>query len=146
MPIANFVKQDIVTASPEQTLSEVASLMKNYDIGAVVIVDDEGAPTGIVTDRDIVLRCVCEGDDPNEVKVESIMSSGIETVSEDAGVMDILECMKSSKVRRVPIVDRLGKAVALVSFGDIFELLTKELSMLAAPTIPEEKKIDKEAA
>ena len=146
MPISNFIKKDIVTATADQTVEEVANLMRDYDIGAVVICDDDGFPEGMVTDRDIVLRCVCDGGDCTDMSVVDIMSEDIQTVSMNAGLMEILQCMRSSGVRRVPLVDDEGRAVALISFGDVLELLTKELSFLAEPATPEEKKIDKAAA
>jgi CBS domain-containing protein len=146
MPITNFIRKDIVTTGPEENVREVANLMRDYDIGAVVVCDEARRPVGIVTDRDIVLRCVCEGDDGESTSVGDIMSTSVHTVAEDCGLMDILTEMRASGARRMPIVDADGRVTGLVSFGDVLELLTQELSALASTATPEMKKIDKRAA
>jgi CBS domain-containing protein len=146
MPLRNFVKQDIIITTADESVREVANLMRDYDIGAVVVCDEEKRPVGIVTDRDIVLRCVCDGDDCRDTNVGDIMSTSIQTVTLDSGLMDIVKEMRASGVRRMPVVDRDGRAVGLVSFGDVLELLTQELSFLASTATPEIKKIGKRAA
>jgi CBS domain-containing protein len=146
MPITKFVKQDIATLPYDASVEEAANMMRDENIGAVVVCDDDQRPIGMVTDRDIVLRCVCDGGDCSDTTVGDIMSRSIQTVHQNSGLMDIVKCMRDSGVRRVPIVDEGGKAVGLVSFGDVLEVLVTELSDLARPATPEEKKIDKYAA
>lgn len=146
MPLSNLIKKDVITATPDQSVLEVADLMKEHDVGAILIAESDGKPLGMITDRDIVLRCVCGGGDCSETKASDIMSPSVDTVSMDSGIMDIIECMKENEIRRVPVVDQSGRAVAVVSFGDVFELLAREISDLSAPATPEEKKIDKQAA
>jgi CBS domain-containing protein len=146
MPISRFIKKGVVAAELDQNIEEVADLMKEHDVGAVLVLNNDESPAGIITDRDIVLRCVSEGADCSEVKAEEVMTEAVDTVDIDDGLMDVINCMKESGVRRVPVVDEDGKAVALVSFGDVLELLVTELSALTGPATPEKKKIDKEAA
>jgi CBS domain-containing protein len=146
MPLSQFVKKDIVTAKPEQKIRDVAELMRSENVGAILVADESGKPLGMITDRDIVLRCVCDGADCSTTMAEEVMTEDLETVPVSAGIKDVLECMKASQIRRVPIVDESGKAVALLSFGDLFSMLATEIGALAEVTKPEYVKIDRLAA
>lgn len=146
MPLSEYVKKDLISCMPEQSVKEVADLMKKHEIGSVLIVEADGTPSGIITDRDIVLRCVSTGIDASTIHAKNIMSRSVKAVNEGEGLLDVLVCMKEARVRRVPIVDNEGKAVALLSFGDVLELLATELSYIAAPASPEQNKIEKDVA
>lgn len=146
MPLSEYIKKELITCSPEQSVKEVADLMKKYEIGSVLITEDDGKPVGIITDRDIALRCVSTGIDPANVHAKNIMTRSIKAVNQNEGILDVLKCMKEARIRRVPLVDDEGKAVSLVSFGDMLELLVTELAYIAAPTKPEQTKIEKEVA
>lgn len=146
MPIGKYIKRELVSVTPDQSIQDVADLMKEKDVGAVLVCDEDGRPEGIITDRDIVLRCVSEGAECEETTAEEVMTEAVDTVDAESGLMDIIRCMKENEVRRVPIVDEEGKAVGLVSFGDVLELLVMELKDLAVPASPDDPKIDKEAA
>ncbi len=141
MSLQNLIKSKLVTATAEQSVTEVAELMKEHEIGSVIVVDEYGAPEGIITDRDIVLRCVVNKTDCENVHARNIMSRSVKTVNESDGLMDVIRCMSDERVRRIPVVDDSGRAVGLVSFGDLLELLATELAHLAVPATPEDKKI-----
>jgi signal-transduction protein with cAMP-binding, CBS, and nucleotidyltransferase domain len=146
MALKEFIKKTLVTCQPHQTVLEVANLMKDHQIGAILVVNDEGEPKGIVTDRDLVLRCICETHDCTTAPIQNIMTSSVKSVTLSQGLTEVLECMKKASIRRVPLVDEKGKAVALLSFGDVLEFLVKELTLLASTAMPQEKKIDEKAA
>ena len=146
MPLENFVKKNVLTVSYDEAVSEIARLMRDNDVGAIVVCDESGRPDGIITDRDIVLRCVAENIDCNQATARDVMTRQVETVPVSAGLIDVIECMRSAEVRRVPLVDETGRAVALLSFGDVFEFLASELGSLAEPLTAAEKKLDEAAA
>lgn len=104
--------------APENTLIEAAGLMRELDVG-VLPVSDGGQLAGIVTDRDLVIRGLADGRDPNEALVRDVMSGGLEFVYADQEVEDAAHLMESRQIRRLPVLDRDERLVGIVSLGDI---------------------------
>jgi CBS domain-containing protein len=117
MKIREIMTTDVTTAELNTTLEEIATIMRHEDVGAVPILDD-GELAGLVTDRDIVLRCVAEGRDPGECSAEDILTEGLVTVTPDQNVDDAAEIMSRNQIRRLPVLQS-GKLVGMVSLGDI---------------------------
>jgi len=114
----------VMTANPacctaETPLREVARLMVENDCGEIPIVDAQGVPVGVVTDRDITVRCVAEGRDTTSATARDAMSAPAQTVREDASLKDAVCLMEAAKIRRVPVVDASGKLTGIVSVADI---------------------------
>ena len=109
------------TVTPDAQLTEVARLMQSEDVGIVPVVDAGGSRqlVGVVTDRDIALRVVGEGRDPNSVRVSDVMSTNVRTCREDDSVDDVMDVMGKEQVRRVPIVDERGSLVGIVAQADV---------------------------
>lgn len=107
----------IVSVEPGTTVRDAAAMMNRNNIGAVPVVD-KGNVRGMLTDRDIVLRCVSEGRDAASVHVSDICSSGAVTVRPDQSVSDALHMMSSEQIRRLPVVEN-GRLVGMVSFADV---------------------------
>jgi CBS domain-containing protein len=119
----------LVTAEPTATLSSVALQMREHNVGAVVIVEGQ-KPVGIVTDRDLALALGAQGAEP-EAPVESVMTTPVRTIPDGAGIFAATQCMRDAGVRRLPIVDREGQLVGIVSLDDLMGLLGRELYNLA---------------
>jgi CBS domain-containing protein len=117
MKVRELMTTDITTAELGTTLEEIAIIMRQEDVGAVPIIDDEDL-VGIVTDRDIVVRCVAEGGDPGESTAEDILTEGLVTVGPDSDVQEAEEMMSRHQVRRLPVV-REGRLHGMISLGDI---------------------------
>jgi CBS domain-containing protein len=117
MKVRDVMTSNIVTAMPDTTLEEIATMMKTEDTGAIPVVE-EGELIGIVTDRDIVIRCVAEGRDSSEVSAEDILSEDVEVVDRETDVAEALEIMGRRQVRRLPVVEK-GELVGMVSLGDL---------------------------
>jgi CBS domain-containing protein len=119
----NFIK-DIMTKnvqalSRQANLREVASLMKEWQIGDVIVTDEAGKLFGIVTDRDLVVRVIAEGRDPQKVSAGEICSqSDLVTLDTDATIEDAVELMRDKAIRRIPVV-KSGAPVGIVSIGDL---------------------------
>jgi CBS domain-containing protein len=114
--------RDVMTPNPtvcrpDATAREAAALMRDQDIGDVLVQDDGGS-LGIVTDRDIVTRAVATGQDPNEVRLGDICTNDIQTVSIDTSVEDVIRLMSDKAVRRIPVCEG-NKPVGVVSLGDL---------------------------
>jgi CBS domain-containing protein len=114
---------DVMTTNPETlpestTVREAAEAMRANDIGDVVVVDDNGKLSGILTDRDIVVRVVAEGRDPRTTRIGDIASRDLTAVAPDEPVDRAVQLMRDKAIRRLPAVDK-GKPVGIVSIGDL---------------------------
>ncbi len=117
MKVRDVMTSEVVAATPDTTLEEIATMMKTADTGAIPIVA-EGELLGIITDRDIVIRCVAEGRDPAELSAEDILSEAIEVVDPDTDLDEAVEIMRRHQIRRLPVVET-GELVGMLSLGDI---------------------------
>jgi hypothetical protein len=110
--------------------------MAHHDVGCVLVVEDQKLK-GLITDRDIVMRCLAKNLSPTECRVSSVMTETPATVRDTDGIFDCIETMRGAQVRRIPVVDRSGDLVGIVSFGDILAVLSKELAELTRGTVPQ---------
>jgi CBS domain-containing protein len=113
----------------------VAKEMAKHDVGAVLVLKD-GKPIGIVTDRDIVIQCLGKGHRADECQVEEVMTTQVQFVRETDGIFDCIRAMRASAIRRLPVINDEGKAVGLISFGDLLSLLAREFSDIVETTTP----------
>jgi CBS domain-containing protein len=104
--------------TPETTISEAAQLMKNDEIGSLPILEGEQL-TGMVTDRDIVIRAIAEGKDPRGMPVREVASRELVTVHADEDLSSALQLMASQQVRRLPVVDDDGRLVGILAQADV---------------------------
>ena len=131
--LKDIVCRELVCVDSDTKVSEAARMMEKKDVGSVLVLDN-GRPRGILTDRDIVLRCVAKNLDVDDCTVENVMTESLQSVKETDGVFDVVETMRGAGVRRIPVVDGRGQAVGIVSFGDLLGILSKELSELTEGT------------
>jgi CBS domain-containing protein len=121
MKIHDIMTKNPSCITPDATVREAAQVMKREDVGVVPVVNAQGDKrlVGIVTDRDIALRCVAEGKD-GSCRVRDVMSSDdLMTCSFGDDVEDVMDAMRTEKVRRIPIVDERGSLVGIVSQADV---------------------------
>lgn len=101
------------------TVADVAALLAREDIGAVPVCNAAGRLQGLVTDRDIVVKVVAAGDDPEQVRVGDIAGEGeVVTIGADDSISEAIETMAHYKVRRLPVIDGQD-LVGMVSLADI---------------------------
>jgi CBS domain-containing protein len=117
----DIMTQDLVYCWPDDPVSKAAQLMKKEDIGPVLIVDNEKARTlvGIVTDRDLALKIVGEGRDPQKTKVEEVMTRKLVTCHADDNVDNAIKAMAQYQLRRIPVVDDNNRLVGIISQADV---------------------------
>jgi CBS domain-containing protein len=106
------------TAAATVTLIEAAQVMRDEDIGDVIVLDDDEQIRGIVTDRDIVVRAIADQRDPTSTKLGDICSRDVTTLSPEDEVGDAVKLMTQRSVRRLLIVEK-GRPVGIVSLGDL---------------------------
>lgn len=127
--IRSIVREEVVSASPDTPIIELATLMEEENVGSVVIAE-EGRPQGIVTDRDVMIEVVTRERDPTAVTAADVMSEDLVTVDDDSGIFEVIRAMKTSSVRRIPAVDADGQLAGIVTFDDFVVLLGRELDQL----------------
>ena len=130
MPVQDLARSDVITASKETAVSEIAETMANEQVGSIVIAEDH-SPVGIVTDRDLALRCVAEEADPTELTAENVMTEDVHTVDQDAGFYEAVERMSDNGIRRLPVTNDSDELVGILTTDDLEELLADEHQKLA---------------
>ncbi len=103
---------------PDNTLVEAAGLMRELDVGALPVCEDDRV-TGLVTDRDLVLRGTADGRDPNTTQVREVMSPGVIHVQADQDVEEAARIMEDKQIQRLPVLNREQRLVGMLSLGDI---------------------------
>ena len=118
MLVSELMTDNVISISPDEPASLAARLLFRHNIGSVPVCTEDGRLKGIVTDRDIVLRCIAAENDPETTPVREIMSRGLITVSPTDDVREAARQMAQSQVRRLPVVDS-GKLVGMLALGDM---------------------------
>jgi CBS domain-containing protein len=131
MSLGHICRKDVVTVKPGTSVSEVTRIMEDKNIGSVIVVGG-GDKFGIVTDRDIALRVVNRCLDPVRTPVDDIMTQDLVlTLREEMGLLEALEQIRKSAVRRFPVVDVDGKLKGIITLDDIIRLLGREIADVA---------------
>jgi CBS domain-containing protein len=131
MSLKNFAtKLDKISCEENARMIDVATLMRDEGVGAVLVEKDK-KPVGMITDRDLVTRCIAGNEDFSRLKAKDVMTKPVNTISANASILDLIEEMKNDHVRRACIVDSSGRTVGIVSMADVFELLAHELGQLS---------------
>jgi len=127
MPITDFCNTPVVTISPDQQVLKAVKLMRNKNVGAVVVTAQE-KPVGILTDRDIVMRITAEGKEASTIRVRDVMTPNPVVISEEEGIWELIQIMKAHGKRRYPVVSGKGKLVGIVTLDDLIGLMGVEMS------------------
>lgn len=131
MSLGSLCRRNVVTVEPETTISEVTRIMEDNNIGCVIVNGGEDK-FGIVTDRDIALRVVNRALDPVRTSVEEVMTKDIVlTLREDIGLLEALDQIRKSAVRRFPVVDVDSNVIGIITLDDIVKLLSREMADVA---------------
>ncbi|MBU6375319.1 MAG: CBS domain-containing protein [Bdellovibrionales bacterium] len=132
--LKNIIRFELFSVKPEDSADQVVQLMKQKNVGSVLVCDSNQKPVGIVTDRDLVLRCMGQHKDARQCQVKDLMTPAPRVIKETDGIYDCIDAMHDGEIRRLPVVNSQGKAVGIVSFGDLLSILSKEFSRLTART------------
>jgi signal-transduction protein with cAMP-binding, CBS, and nucleotidyltransferase domain len=116
--IEQVMTRDPVTVDEGSPVREAARMMREADIGDVLVSRPDGSTCGIVTDRDLALKVVAEGADPNVMTVRDVCSHTIESVQSGDPVGKAVSMMRENAIRRLPVIDD-GALVGIVSLGDL---------------------------
>lgn len=134
MNVATILKlkgREVVTASPDTPLLEIARLLGQHKIGCIVIAEDDGKVVGIVSERDIVHELARAGASALEEPVEACMTKTVVNCHESDTMDRLMSEMTAHRFRHMPVLDR-GRLIGLVSIGDVVRMRIAEAEMEAA--------------
>jgi len=122
MVVREAMSSPVVTIGEDRDVAEVAKMMKDYNIGAIIVVGGDGQPVGIVTERDIVVRVVAKGAASKNVRVKEVMTSPLKTVEPETSLIDAMGLMGRLNIRRLGVTYK-GELVGVVSDRDILRMV-----------------------
>jgi CBS domain-containing protein len=131
-------QRHVVTVRRHEELGTAAWMMRERNVGSLVVVESAGAlggerPIGMLTDRDIVTNVIVRAADPREVTVEDVMMRHPVTVLTHSSIEQCLLAMREGHVRRVPVVDERGRLAGILAIDDIFEFLATRAHLFVTP-------------
>lgn len=136
MKVSDVMTRNPACARSDDSVKKAAEIMKEINVGAVPVLEGDTA-VGILTDRDITVRLIAEGRDPQQTRIGDIMSSNPVACDENTDVQDALQLMSDKQLRRVLVKDSQDKVTGVVSLGDLAVKLGKKPSGDALKDISE---------
>ena len=118
MKLREIMTNTVIRIRPEETAEVAARTMEHYNIGALLVCNGEDKVCGLVTDRDLVTRCIASGKMPRQTKVSQIMTKQVVTASAEMEASVAAGLMGRKQIRRLPVVEN-GKLCGMVSLGDL---------------------------
>lgn len=118
MEIQEIMTAKVITVGPDEPVTAAARLLRRWNLGALPVTDGTGRLRGVLTDRDIVLRCLALDNDPADTKVSEIMSRAVVTVRPDESVQSAAALMAREQLRRLPVAEN-GRVVGMVTACDL---------------------------
>lgn len=121
--IKDIMTKNVIKADKESSIYDIAKLMEKNGIGCIIITDKD-APIGIITERDIITRCLAKELNPRETKAKDIMSSPLVNIEPDVEMLEAAKVMVSRMIRRLPVVEN-KKLVGIVTTYDMIKEVSK---------------------
>lgn len=118
MNVSDIMTGRVIAVGQDEPVSAAARLLKRHNLGALPVTDSTGRLRGLVTDRDIVLRCIAPEEDPRSTPIREIMSRGILTAQPGDSVEQAAESMAREQIRRLPVTEE-GRLVGMVTLCDL---------------------------
>lgn len=118
MRVQDLMSKSVVTITPEESAALAARLLSRHELGSLPVCAADGTLVGIVTDRDIITRCVAAGEEPGRVPVRDIMSPAPSVITPETPILAAARLMAQRQVRRLPVVEQ-GHVVGMLSLGDL---------------------------
>ena len=133
MVVGTLCRRKIATVSPDETLRAAARHMEEDDVGTLVVMGRYGPDraVGMLTDRDLALRCVARGLNADSTLVSDVMSSPVHTIDENAPIEFALTEMATATTRRLVVTSKGDHVVGILSLDDLLGLLCEQAAMLA---------------
>ena len=130
MDVGLMCVREVDTVLPRATAREAAQRMRDRGVGTLLVVNEQHQPMGLVSDRDLTLRVMAVGRDPAMTPVVDVMSPMPTAVLESSSMESALAQMRMGRMRRLPVVNGMGRVVGVVALDDILAVLAREFSLI----------------
>jgi CBS domain-containing protein len=142
MPISDIYNSDVTRVDKDTPIAEVAYLMRERHVDSVVVTEEvkgKQIPTGIITDRDLVLEVMAAEADPSRLNAGDIVVRSVVVANENDGILETLHSMRTHGVRRLPVIDGDGALTGTVGADDMIRLIAEEMKELAKMMLVEQR-------
>lgn len=119
MKVKECMCNKVFSCTPSTTVYDAAKLMQTNHVGCIPVCDNENCMVGVITDRDLVLRCIANDKNVKETPVSDIMTTNVWTCHPEDEMTNVQSIMGNEKIRRLPVVDNTGKVIGMLSMGDL---------------------------
>lgn len=130
--IENICQRNVDTISPDDNVATAADRMRQRTVGSLIVVDDQKHPIGIITDRDLVIRALADAKDADGTRVIEVMTPDIVVAKGDIPISTALRMMRKGPFRRLPVVDREGVLIGLLTLDDMLIRLAREVGEIGS--------------
>lgn len=132
LKVGDIMTAKVIVVPLGESLYEVAKLMDKFEIGSVIIVDnDKGKHAkGIITERDLIHKVIAKKKDPYTTKVDSIMSAPLRVVKPETSLEDAANAMKENRIKRLPVVNNDNELIGIMSEGDIMKIFPAVIDLV----------------
>lgn len=127
MKVKDMMHKGVECVSPDTAINAIAKKMRDLDVGAIPVASN-GELVGMVTDRDITIRCVADDETMSKIKAKDVMTSGVVYCRDTEDVEDAVRIMEGKQIRRLPVLDEAMKMVGMVSLGDVSHALPRDIT------------------
>ncbi|MCX7747211.1 MAG: CBS domain-containing protein [Clostridia bacterium] len=117
MKVRDVMTKNVAYINPMSSVTEAAQLMQKHNVGSIPVCDQNGV-VGIITDRDIVVRNIAHGTNPQSTPVKDVMTSQVTTATGDMDINVVSDIMSKNQIRRLPVVEN-NKVIGIIALGDI---------------------------
>jgi len=129
LDVGGYCRRDVITCKPADRLVDVAVIMRQHNISSLVV-SENGAPSGILTDRDMRNKVVAQGIDPSELSIKEVMSSPLITINEDEFLFEALHQLSRHRIHRLVVTDRSGRLTGIITDSDILRIQSRSPQQL----------------
>lgn len=126
MSVGRICVREVDLVAAGESIHDAACRMAERQVGTLIVLDDAKRPIGVVTDRDLVQRVLARGSDPRHTTVGEVMTRDPRVIAEESPIEVALTAMRTGGIRRLPVVNRAGELVGILSLADVLALLAEE--------------------
>ena len=116
----------VITVQPSETVMAAVHKLAKHDRGSIMVCDDDGKLLGIISERDIVRKCLTSGKDLDKTKIQDVMTTRVVVAKPEDDLSYAINVMKEARIRHIPIVDAQEKAIGMISMRDLLGVQLEE--------------------
>lgn len=130
MSVGRICSRVVVLASPSESIRAAARRMAENDVGSIVAIESNGTAIGVLTDRDIAIRCVAANVDPDKTPISKVMTTPVQSVYEHTPIEEAVSRMAVAATRRLVVTGEEGKLIGILSLDDVLDQLIGEVGSI----------------